>query len=72
MHLHIQLLRDPDGLREALRSDGWKLEGGRLDTFVATHPYAPDDVAARVRLHHLGLLTSSFLRIDFCYARKQE
>jgi hypothetical protein len=29
-------------------------------------------VAARDRLHQLGLLTSRFLRIDFWYARVKE
>ena len=72
MHLRIQLLRDPDDLRHALRRDGWKLEAGRQDTVVASHPAVPDEVAARDRLQHLGLLTSSCLRIDFCRARRYE
>jgi hypothetical protein len=72
MHLHIQLLRDPDDLRGVLRRDGWNCEDRRRGAVVATHPSVTDPVAARDRLHHLGLLTSSFLRIDFCYVREQE
>jgi hypothetical protein len=71
MHIRIQLLRDPDELRHALRRDGWKFSSGPHDTVVATHPSVPDEVAARDRLHQLGLLTSSCLRIDFCRARKR-
>ena len=72
MRLRIQLLRDPDELRGALRRDGWKFRAGPQDTVVATHPSVPDEVAARDPLQRLGLLTSSCLRIDFCRARKQE
>jgi hypothetical protein len=71
MHIRIQLLRDPDNLRHALRRDGWKLKAEPQDTVVVTHPFVPDEVAARDRLHHLGLLTSGCLRIDFCRARKR-
>jgi hypothetical protein len=67
MHLNIQLLRDQDGICAALRRDGWEFEAGRHDVFVATHPAVPDNAVARNRLHHLGLLTSSFLRIDLWY-----
>jgi hypothetical protein len=71
MHLRIQLLRDPDDLRDALRRDGWMCEDRPQGAVVATHPSVPDEVAARDRLHQLGLLTSSRLRIDFCRARKR-
>jgi hypothetical protein len=70
MHLHIQLLRDADGLRNVLRRDGWRCEDRPHGTVVAAHPSVPDEVAARDRLHHLGLLTSSCLRIDFCHTRQ--
>jgi hypothetical protein len=72
MRLYIHLLRDPDGLRDVLRRDGWKCEARRHDVVVATHPAVPDNAAARDRLYHLGLLTSSFLRIDFCHTREGE
>jgi hypothetical protein len=70
MYLRIHLLRDPDALRQALGRDGWKCEDRRDGVIVATHPSVTDDVAARNPLYHLGLLTSSLLRIDFCYARE--
>jgi hypothetical protein len=71
MHLHIHLLRDRKGVRRALRRDGWKCED-RLDgSFFARHPSVADGVDARDRLHHLGLLISTSLRIDFCYASEQ-
>jgi hypothetical protein len=72
MRLCIQLLRDPDGLRDVLCRDGWKVQAAPHDAVVATHPFVPDEAAARDRLYHLGLLTSSFLRIDFCRARQHE
>jgi hypothetical protein len=65
MNVHIQLLRHPNALRTALRGDGWRLDDERPDSVVARHPAVPDESAARNRLHHLGLLTSSSLRIDF-------
>jgi hypothetical protein len=39
---------------------------------LASRPSVPDEAVARGRLHHLGLLTSSFLRIDFCHAREHD
>jgi hypothetical protein len=72
MHLHIQLLRDPDGLRGVLRRDGWKVRTGPHEAVVAVHPDVPDDAAARARLHRLGLLTSSSLRIEFGYVSEDE
>jgi hypothetical protein len=72
MHLYIQVLRNHDDLREALRRDGWEVEVEGPDAVAATHPCLPDTVAARDRLHQLGLLTSRFLRISFSYAKEEE
>jgi hypothetical protein len=72
MHLHIQLLRDRDDLRDALRRDGWRVQAAPHDAVVATHPDVPDDVTARDRLQRLGLLTSTSVRIDFLYGRGPE
>jgi hypothetical protein len=72
MHLHIQMLRYADDLRAALRRDGWMFQDRRDGVVVTRHPSVTDDVAARGRLLHLGLLTSRFLRIDFCHAREHE
>jgi hypothetical protein len=72
MRLHIQWLRDPAALQDVLRRDGWKCEGRRPGTVVASHPFVPDEAAARARLHQLGLLTSGSLRIDFCRTGEDE
>jgi len=45
---------------------------GQGDTLSARHPQAPDERAARRRLHGLGLLTSTALRIEFCHAGPRE
>jgi hypothetical protein len=48
-----------------MQSDGWKLEPERGGVFRAHHPLAADQIAARSRLHRLGLLTSGSVRIEF-------
>jgi hypothetical protein len=58
---HVELVR-------ILRADGWTLVAWRDDAVLAEHPGVADEVAARSRLHHLGLLTSGRLRIDFLRA----
>jgi hypothetical protein len=63
--LHLRFLRQVGDLREALQNDGWQLEQELDASVVAWHPEARDQRAARTRLHQLGLLTSSSLRIDF-------
>lgn len=65
MNVRIQPLRQPDGLRQALCDDGWSLETERDGVVYAEHPQVGAEVAARNRLHHLGLLTSGSLRIEF-------
>ena len=65
MNVLIQPLRHSNGLHQALSADGWTLEPERNGVLYAEHPQVADEVAARNRLHHLGLLTSSSLRIEF-------
>jgi hypothetical protein len=65
MMVRFESLRGVTGVHGLLRADGWKLEGPAGDTFYASHPCAGDQTAARSRLHRLGLLTSSRLRIEF-------
>ena len=72
MHVRIELLRWSEPILVALRRDGWAVESGQGGTFNARHPQAPDERAARRRLHGLGLLTSASLRIEFCHARPEE
>jgi hypothetical protein len=65
MRIYIQLLRQCETFRKALHKDGWMLESGSDDCFLARHPQVNDEPAARSRLHRLGLLTSPSLRIEF-------
>jgi hypothetical protein len=71
MNVLIQPLRHPDGLHQALCDDGWTLETERNGVFYAEHPQVADEVAARNRLYHLGLLTSSSLRIEFPWRQEK-
>ena len=65
MRVLFQPLRRRFELGRILRADGWTLEAGRDDAVLAEHPGLADEADARSRLDHLGLLTSSGLRIDF-------
>ena len=71
MHVRIELLRWSEPILVALRRDGWAVESGQ-DGVSARHPQAPNERAARRRLHGLGLLTSGSLRIEFCHAGPRE
>ena len=66
MHVRIQSLGGSEAFVAALRKDGWAVAFGP-DGVSARHPRAPDERAARRRLHGLGLLTSGSLRITFCH-----
>ena len=72
MHVRIELLQWSEPVLVALRKDGWAVESGQGGTLCARHPQAPDERAARSRLHRLGLLTSTALRIQFCHAGPRE
>ncbi len=65
MQVHIELLRHTHEVRQALREDGWSLRQEPGNCLGASHPQVDDEPAARVRLHHLGLLISSWLRVEF-------
>jgi hypothetical protein len=65
MRVSFQLFRGRFDLRRILQADGWLLESGRGDAFLAGHPGVADEAAARGRLARLGLLTSPGLRIEF-------
>ena len=71
MHVRIELLRQSEPILAALRKDGWEVAFGQ-DGVSARHPQAPNESAARRRLHGLGLLTSGSLRIKFCHADTRE
>jgi hypothetical protein len=68
VRVFFQPLRGRVELRRILEADGWTLEAGWDDTLLAEHPAVADEAAARSRLHHLGLLTSGRLRIEFLRA----
>jgi hypothetical protein len=72
MHVRIQSLQGSEAFAVALRKDGWAVEPGQGDTLRARHPEAPDESAARSRLHRLGMLTAGWLRIEFCHAGPRE
>ncbi len=65
MDIHFQTQGTARDLRPLLRRGGWRLDGGGPDDFHASHAAANDHPAARDRLHRLGLLTSSRVRIEF-------
>ena len=71
MHVKIELLRQSEPILATLRKDGWEVAFGQ-DGVSAHHPRAPNESAARHRLHGLGLLTSGSLRIEFCHAGPRE
>ena len=70
MLIHFHFLRDAATPLQALRGDGWRLRDEPGGVVRGTHPEAPDEAAARERLHRLGLLTSGALRIRFDYSRR--
>jgi hypothetical protein len=70
MLIRFHFLREAADLIKALRRDGWDLEGEADWAVRGTHPEAPDEAAARERLHGLGLLTSGALRIRFDHSRR--
>ena len=70
MLTRFHFLHEPADLLGALRGDGWDLRSETGGSVEGTHPEAPDEVAARERLHELGLLTSSAVRIRFDHSRR--
>jgi hypothetical protein len=65
MKVYIQMLRSPATLRKTLEADGWRLEAAPEGAVRARHPHLRDEADVRSRLHQLGLLTSSAVRIEF-------
>jgi hypothetical protein len=65
MKVHLRFLRQATVFEAVLQRDGWRLEQDKDTSVLAWHPEAPDETAARSRLHQLGLLTSRSLRIEF-------
>jgi hypothetical protein len=57
-------------LREMLDRNGWQVELAEDGSLFATIEGLVSQVDARQRLHEIGLLTSSKLRIDFTALRE--
>lgn len=57
-------LRSASNLGSLLRRDGWDLLLAE-HSMVARHPKVVDEQSARSRLGHIGLLTASWLHIEF-------
>ena len=70
MLIRFHFLREPAGPLQALRGDGWDLEGEADWAVQASRPDVLDEVTARRRLNDLGLLTSRNLRIHFDHSRR--
>lgn len=64
MRVHIEILRDHDGVRTTLKRAGWKVDDEGC-AISARHPQVADETSARDRLGQLGLLTSNLVRIEF-------
>jgi hypothetical protein len=65
MLIYIRALKSLREINKLLLEDGWHMEDLGSGTFTARHTRVVDEAAALQRLLHLGLLTSSRLRI--CY-----
>jgi hypothetical protein len=65
MTVHIQALRDREGVRRLLLKHGWRLDRASGPSYLARHPAVNDQAAARDRLNDVGLLTSPAVRIEF-------
>jgi hypothetical protein len=65
MDVRVQFLRRANDLSTLLRAAGWSLHPAHGAFLSARHPHVRDEDAARSRLHQVGLLTSSCLRIEF-------
>jgi hypothetical protein len=70
MLVRFHFLREPAGMIQALRHDGWDLAGEADWAVKASHPGVADEDEARERLNGLGLLTSPALRIHFDHSRR--
>jgi hypothetical protein len=65
MKLHLRFLRESKIIQKALQKDGWVFEWEQDGSLMIRHDLVPDESACRNRLHQLGLLTASSVRIKF-------
>jgi hypothetical protein len=65
MRVYIQFPHPETSLRQSLLRDGWTLEVEEETDLWISHAQVEDEQQARSRLHRLGLLLSSRIRIEF-------
>lgn len=65
MKIAIECLQPGPDISNRLERDGWTVEQVDERLLLAEHPGVSNESMARIRLHHLGLLTSGRLRIHF-------
>jgi hypothetical protein len=68
MNIRVELLGQPQKVRDVLCKDGWELSGPDTNV-IASNPKVPDESTARTHLYALGLLTSGSVRIEFLLGR---
>jgi hypothetical protein len=64
VNIRVELLGQPQRIRDALCRDGWSLSGPGTN-LIASNPAVLDEGTARTHLYALGLLTSGSVRIEF-------
>ena len=65
MKMHLRFLRESEAIQRTLEKDGWAFEWKQDGSLLVRHDMVRDESACRNRLHHLGLLTTNSVRIEF-------
>jgi hypothetical protein len=65
MKMHLRFLRESEAIQRTLEKDDWAFEWRHDGSLMVRHDLVRDEIAGRSRLHHLGLLTTSSVRIEF-------
>jgi hypothetical protein len=65
MTVYIESVQHLHAIRARLEANGWTLTAASAGGLLARHRDLPDERTLRMRLHALGLLTSSGLRMEF-------
>jgi hypothetical protein len=71
MRVYIEPLRQRETIRRLLQQQGWRLHQEERG-YTAHHEAVRDEQTARRLLQHLGLLTSSSVRIEFERLRRRQ
>ncbi len=69
MKMHIETHSQAAALKDQLERDGWRVDQRQDGSMLATSRDVMQEPEARRRLEHMGLLTSSMVRIEFVVAR---